>query len=118
MSRTDLAELDRDALIALVLKLQAEVEALKRGGKRQAAPFSKGTRTKAPKKPGRKPGRGAFNRREAPTPGQLSEPPIDVPVVEPACPKCGGGLVEGRVEEVSIVDLPEVVRPRVRLFRV
>ena len=118
MSRTDLAELDRDALIALVLKLRAEVEALKRGGKRQAAPFSKGTRTKAPKKPGRKPGQGAFRRRECPAPRQLSEPPIDVPVVEPACPKCGGGLVEDRVEEASIVDLPEVVRPRVRLFRV
>jgi transposase len=118
MSRTDLAELDRDALIALVLKLQAEVESLKRGGKRQAAPFSKGTRTKAPKEPGRKPGQGAFKRRESPAPGQLSEPPIDVPVAEPACPKCGGGLVEGRVEEASIVDLPEVARPRVRLFRV
>src|SRR6201999_776945 len=37
---------------------------------------------------------------------------------EAECPKCGGELDEGRVEEASIVDLPEVVRPRVRLFRV
>jgi hypothetical protein len=118
MSRTDLAELDRDALIDLVLKLRAEVEALKRGGKRQAAPLSKGTRTKAPEKPGREPGQGSFKRRGSPAPGQLSEPPIDVPVVEPACSKCGGGLVEDRVEEASTVDLPEVVRPRMRLSRV
>lgn len=125
MSGTDLAALDRDALIALALKLgaevealRAEVEALKRGGKRQAAPFSKGTRVEAPKRPGRKPGQGPFHRREAPAPDRLSEPPIDVPVAEPACPKCGGELAEGRVEEASITDLPEVARPRVRLFRV
>jgi transposase len=118
MSGSDLTGLDREALITLVLKLAAEVEALKRGGKRQAAPFSKGTRVEAPKRPGRKPGRGASRRREAPTPEALSEPPIDVPVTEPACPKCGGEWAEGRVEEASVVDLPEVVRPRVRLFRV
>jgi transposase len=118
MSESDLARLDRDALIALVLKLQAEVERLTRSGKRQAAPFSKGTRVAQPKRPGRKPGQGTFQRREAPTPDPLSEPPIDVPVVETACPKCGGALDESRVAEASIVDLPEVVRPRVRLFRV
>jgi hypothetical protein len=125
MSGTDLAVLDRDALIALVLRLGAEVESLRaeieahrRGGERQAAPFSKGARVKDPKKPGRKPGRGVFKRREAPSPDRLSEPPIDVPVVEAGCPKCGGELAEARVEEASVVDLPEVVRPCVRLFRV
>ncbi|AMV40944.1 IS66 family transposase [Planctomyces sp. SH-PL62] len=118
MSESDLAKLDRDALIALILKLQAEIEALKRSGKRQAAPFSKGTRKADPKRPGRKPGEGSFKTREAPAPETLSEPPIDVPVVEAECPKCGGELDEGRVEEASITDLPEVVRPRVRLFRV
>ena len=118
MSESDLAKLDRDALIALVLKLLAEIEALKRSGKRQASPFSKGTRVKDPKRPGRKPGQGLFKRREAPPVETLSEPPIDVPVVESACPDCGGELSDERVEEASIVDLPEVVRPRVRLFRV
>jgi len=125
MSETGLAELDRDALVTLVLKqaaeigaLRAEIEALKRGGKRQAAPFSKGTRVEVPKKPGRKPGQGPFRRREGPAPDRLSESPIDVPVAEQACPKCGGELAGGRVEEASITDLPEVVRPRVRLFRV
>jgi hypothetical protein len=49
MNATDLASLDRDALIALIVTLQAEIEALKRSGKRQAAPFPKGTRKKDPK---------------------------------------------------------------------
>jgi transposase len=132
MTESDLAKLGRDELTALVLKLaalvekqaaeiaslRAEIEALKRSGKRQAAPFSKGARKTDPKKPGRKPGQGMFKTREAPTPEQLTEPPIDVPVVETECPKCGGELDEGRVEEASITDLPEVVRPRVRRFRV
>lgn len=125
MNATDLADLDRDALIALVLKqaamieaLRAEVEALKRSCKRQAAPFSRGVRKKGPGKPVRKPGQGLPKSRGAPEPETLSGPPIDVPVVEAECPKCGGGFDEGRVEEVSITDLPEVVRPRVRLFRV
>jgi transposase len=125
MNESDLAELDRDALVALIRRqatlieaLRAEVERLKRGGQRQAAPFSKGRRVGTPKKPGRKPGQGLFRRREAPTPEQLSEPPIDVPVAEPACPDCGGNLEAVRVEEASITELPEVVRPCVRLFRV
>ena len=118
MSGTDLARLDRDALIALVLKLAAGVEALKRSGRRQAAPFSKGTRVNDPERPGRKPGQGPFQRRQAPDPESLSEPPIDVPAAETDCPRCGGELGDDRVQEAWIVDLPEVVRPRVRLFRV
>jgi hypothetical protein len=125
MTATDLAELGRDELVALIVKqaaeiasLRAKVEELTRSGKRQASPFTKGKRVKEPKKPGRKPGRGIFKRREAPTPEQLSEPPIDVPVERPVC-GCGGGeLAFDHVEDASITDLPEVVRPRVRLFRV
>ena len=55
---------------------------------------------------------------EAPAPDQLSEPPVDVPLEQPSCPACGGELAFDRVEEASITDLPEVIRPRVRLFRV
>jgi hypothetical protein len=125
MSDSDFADLDRAALIALILRqatlieqLRAEVEQLRRGHARQAAPFSKGEPVQDPRKPGRKPGRGPFRRREPPAPGQLSEPPMDVPVAETDCPGCGGPLQPDRVEEASITDLPEVARPRVRLFRV
>jgi len=125
MTEADLAKLGRDELVALILKqaatiaaLQAKVEELARSGKRQAAPFSKGSRVKDPKRPGRKPGQGTFKRREAPAHDRLSEPPIDVPVEPPACPACGGEWAFDRVEEASITDLPEVIEPRVRLFRV
>ena len=97
MDETDLAVLDRDALIALVRKLCAEVDNLRRAGKRQAAPFSKGTRVEDPKTPGRKPGQGTFERRRAPDPETLSEPPIEVPVAETACPKCDDGLLAHRL---------------------
>lgn len=124
MNATDLAKLDHDSLVALILKqaaiidaLKAQIEELTRSGRRQAAPFSKGTRVKDPKKPGRKPGEGTFRRRMAPSPEQLSEPPIEVPIAEPACTRCGGELALERHEDVSITDLPEVPRPRVRLFR-
>jgi transposase len=125
MTEADLAKLGRDELVALILKqaaaiasLRARIEELTRSGKRQASPFSKGTRKKDPKRPGRKPGQGMFKTREAPAPEQLSEPPVDVPLEQPACPACGGELAFERVEEASITDLPEVIRPRVRLFRV
>ncbi len=62
-SPTDLQSLSRDYLIALVVRqqsqiaeltatvetLRGEVERLTRDGKRQAAPFSKGTRVAHPK---------------------------------------------------------------------
>src|SRR6516225_186614 len=106
MTAADLAELGRDELVALILKqatsiaaLQAKIEELTRSGKRQAAPFSKGQRVRDPKRPGRKPGQGMFRHREAPAPEQLSEPPIEVPVSEPACLACGGELAFDHVEE-------------------
>ena len=64
LSREDLlalvAELQRQiaALTATNEALRAEIDQLKRGGKRQAAPFSKGIHVTDPKPPGRKPGAG------------------------------------------------------------
>jgi transposase len=85
--------------------LQVEVGRLKREQKRQAAPFSKGTRVRQPKRPGRKPGSGTFSFRLAPKPEKITEPPVEVTVVLEACPGCGGRLEEERVELAYITDL-------------
>ena len=105
-------------LMAKVEALQAEVERLKCEGQRPAAPFSKGTRVAAPKKPGRKPGKGLFRYRVAPERVTLPVTPIEVAVTLSACPACGGRLVAEKAEGAATTDLPEAVRPHVRQFRV
>jgi hypothetical protein len=127
-----LTALSRDEVVKLVLTqqrqiaelmvkveaLQVEVERLKREGQRPAAPFSEGTRVAAPKKPGRKPGKGPFRCRVAPERASLPVSPIEVPVTLSACPACGGQLVAVGVEVASTTELPEAVRPQVRQFHV
>src|SRR5690348_8071407 len=130
--RPEIEQLSRDDLIALVVKLtttverlQTEVqalreenEALKRQGHRTAAPFSKGKPKSDPKPPGRKKGQGPFTYRRAPHPGEITEPPVDALVRERACRSCGGNLVEERVDFAYVTDLPVVVKPVVRQYRV
>jgi transposase len=127
-----LAALSREDLVKLVLEqqhhiaeltakveaLQAEVERLKREGQRHAAPFSKGTRVAAPKKPGRKPGKGLFRYRVAAEQAPLPVAPTEVPVTLRVCPACGGQLVAEGEEWASTTEVPEAVRPQVRQFRV
>lgn len=98
--------------------LQAELEQLRRGAKRQAAPFSKGTRVANPKRPGRQPGSGPFCYREAPRPEQITAPPVDVPVMLDTCPACGGPLAAERVDVASTTDMPPIPRPPVTQYRV
>lgn len=128
----NLTVLNRDDLLALVAALQrqiaeltarnealqAEIEPLRRGAKRQAAPFSQGTRVTPPQRPGRTPGSGLFCYRTAPLPTQITEPPVDVPVTLDACPDCGGPLVKDRVDSASTTAIPAIPRPRVTLYRV
>jgi transposase len=130
--RPEIEQLSRDDLIALVLKftatvehLEAEVqalreenEALKRRGLRQAAPFSKGKPKADPKPPGRKKGEGPFTYRRAPHPNEITAPPVDVPVRRASCLSCGGALLEERVDFAFVTDLPAVVKPVVRPYRV
>jgi transposase len=124
LSREDLlalvAELQRQiaALTAINEALRAEIDQLKRGGKRQAAPFSKGTRVTEPKPPGRKSGSGTFCYREAPPPEAITEPPVNVPVTLDACPTCGGPLEEERVALAYTTEWPERPRPKVTQYRV
>jgi len=58
-----------------IAELKAIIEELRRGQKRQAAPFSKGPPKEDPKKPGRKPGDqyGAYSCRPAPTPREVGD---------------------------------------------
>jgi transposase len=138
-SPEDIAWLNREELVALVAELQrqvmslqeqvaqvtasnqalvAENEQLKRSAKRQAAPFSKGTRAQQPKGPGRKPGEGTFSFRQAPRPEEIMELPVNVPVIQESCPACGRELAEERVDFAYITELPPLPRPRVTQYRV
>ena len=124
--------LGREELLALVLQLQrklaeleasvqnlrAEVDRLTRENKRQAAPFSKGTRISQPKRPGRKPDQGTFSFRQRPRPEEITEPAVDVPVTLGSCPSCGGKLREQRVDFAHVTELRPLPRPRVTQYRV
>jgi transposase len=121
----DLSALSREELLALVadlqrqiIELRAEIDQLKRGEKRQAAPFSKGTRIPEPKPPGRKPGAGPFRYREAPPPEAITALPIGVRVTLEACPACGGPLEEERVDLAYRTEIPAHPRPQVTQYRV
>jgi transposase len=135
----DIAPLSRPDLLTLVAELRCQVmalqeqvaeltaknqslvaenEQLKRSVKRQAAPFSKGTQVKQPKRPGRKPGQGTFSFRQAPRPEEITEPPVNVPVTLASCPTCGGRLAEKQVDFAYITDLPPLPQPKVTQYRV
>jgi transposase len=131
-SPEDMASLSREELLALVVQLQrkveeleasvqglqTEVERLTREKKRQAAPFSKGTRVTHAKRPGRKPGSGIFSFRLTPHPSEITDSPVEVPVALEACPGCGGRLAEERVDFAYITDIPPMPRPKVTQYRV
>src|ERR687894_1554296 len=124
-SPEDMASLSREELQAQVaqlatdnLELRVEVERLTRQSKRQATPFSKGTRTKHPTRPGRKPGQGTFSFRQAPSPEEITQLPVNVPVTRESCPRCGGKLIEQRVDLAYVTDLPPLPQPRVTQYRV
>jgi len=131
--------LSRDELMALVVRLQEQVVSLhdhverltavnealrkeiadlRRAGKRQAAPFSKGTRRTNPKRPGRKPGMGLFSYRKPPSPEELSGPPVDVSVRMDTCPGCGGRLQQEGVDVAYVTDLPPTPQPIVTKYLV
>jgi len=109
-------------LIALILKqhqlieeLRAEVEKLNRSQHRPAAPFSKGQREADPKRPGRKPGQGPFERRAAPTGRPSQTVDAEVP---PMCPFCGGTLEQEGEETATTTEMPSKPEPVTTLYRV
>lgn len=118
----DMESMSSEELIALIVaqqqliaELRDEIEQLRRGGKRQAAPFSKGKRVENPKQPGRKPGQGPFSRRQAP----LAEPTETIMGQAPGCcANCGGVLEQVGEEVATTIDLPPQPRPVVTAYRV
>lgn len=76
-------------------RLKRQLEEAQRANKRQAAPFSRGTRKEHPKTPGRKPGT-AYGRRYCKRPPKRVDEVIRVPLPE-RC-SCGGHVVFDRTE--------------------
>ncbi len=102
-----------ERLTATVERLTQALEAPQRAGKRQAAPFSKGSPAAAPKTPGRKSGDEHGVHRHRAAPAQIDET-HEVPLPS-CCPDCGGRkLVETAVVVQYQTDIPR--RPIVRQF--
>ena len=99
-------------------RLRRRLDAAVRAGKRQATPFSRGSRKKNPKPPGRKRGQGPFRRRESPAQDTVVGPPIEVPVEETVCPDCGSELEHERVDEVSVTDVPAAPKAEAQVYAV
>ncbi len=120
--RTEVRQLrfEKAALEKRVARLEGELEALKqlldqaqRRGKRQATPFSKGKPKAAPKKPGRKAGHPAAHRAIPDKVDRTEEAPLP-----PACPDCGGQVVEDDVQAQYQLDIPRPIPVSVTQFNI
>jgi transposase len=102
-------------LEARVKQLEAVVEQLRRSGKRQAAPFSRGLPKLDPKRPGRKSGEDYGTKAFRPVPPVIDEE-HEVPLPR-HCPKCGGNqFIDEHVEHQYQTEIPR--RPIYRQFNV
>jgi len=102
-----IAELEKQLAqaLAMIQKLQKEVEELKRAGKRQAAPFARRKLVERPKRPGRKKGQGEFAHRAIPTIKQITETKT---AKLHGCPECGGKVREIYKHEQYVTDIPVI----------
>jgi transposase len=108
-------EHDRARLERENTRLKDELEAARRAGARQAAPFSKGVPTRRPRRPGRKAGRRYGRQGQRRIPAVVHEE-HDVPLPA-SCPRCGDRLRETHVAAQYQEDLPPV-QPVVRRFTI
>jgi hypothetical protein len=80
-----------------IAELERALEEARRGGKRQAAPFSKGQANREPKRPGRK--RGDTHGRHGHRPAPTVAPDRVLDALLPAgCPQCGGAVTSPRTD--------------------
>ena len=102
-----IAELEKQLAqaLAMIQKLQKEVEELKRAGKRQAAPFARRKWVERPKKSGRKQGQGKFAHRLMPTIQQITETKT---AKLHGCPECGGKVCEIHKHDQYETDIPVI----------
>ena len=102
-----IAELEKQLTraLALIEKLQQEMEELKRAWKRQAAPFARRKWVERPKRSGRKPGQGKFSRRAMPTIQQITETKT---ARLAGCPQCGGKVREIHKHDQYVTDIPVI----------
>ena len=83
-------ERERDGLRRENERLRQQLDAARRAGFRQAAPFSKGTPNPHPRRPGRKSGADYGPQGHRPRPSTVDDI-CDVPLPL-TCPNCGGGV--------------------------
>ena len=96
-------------------ELEERLERERRAGKRQAAPFSKGTGPATGRRPGRHAGEAYGTKAHRPVPQQVDQ---TVDAWLPAkCPDCGGGIQEERIAQQYQEELPPV-QPVVTCFQV
>ena len=120
--RAERAERERDSLRRDNERLRREndrlrttLEAARRAGFRQAAPFSKNRPCPHPRRPDRKPGLAYGRPAHRPVPTHIDEA-HDAPL--PAvCPGCAGAVIETAMATPYQEDLPPVP-PLVRAFHV
>ncbi len=105
-----------EALTAEVSRLRAELDASRRAGKRQAAPFRKGPAKLQPKRPGRKAGEqhGTHGHRPPPPPEQIDE--VHEVLLPQACRHCQGLLLETGIAQQFQTEMPR--QPIRRQFNV
>jgi transposase len=97
-------ERERERLRQENEKLKRQLEQAQRASKRQAAPFSRGTRKQNPKTPGRKSGSAYGQRHSKAIPPNVDEV---IAVPPPAQCECGGPL---KVERIESQYQQEIVR--------
>lgn len=108
--REHIAKQDRE-----IAQLKAQVEELRRAGKRQAAPFSKGEPKKNPRPPGRKSGNEYGRQAVRPRPRRVDETVVVQCPLFCNDPGCGGRVrLSGKASQYQ-VDIPEI-RPRTTEF--
>jgi len=109
------AEHERDRLKRRNERLEDQLDAARRAGFRQAAPFAKPHRQGTGRPPGRRAGATYGRHGTRPVPRRIDA--CHAAPLPAACPACGGGVHGTHVVSQYQEDLP-VVRPLVREFRV